>query len=114
MSEHNTHKGNGMNINGIAWVSVAALLLLGCTTYESKNTSTQPIERIAGIWHLVTDTPQGQFEGTMFIVHTDKEISGKIESNVGDVTYAGSVDATACSSHIPWGMARIVSFTRER
>lgn len=92
-----------MNANRTAWVFVAALLLLGCTTNESKDASVQPTERITGIWHLVTDTPQGQFEGTMSVVHTGKEISGKIESDVGDVTYTGSIDANRVQFAHPVG-----------
>jgi hypothetical protein len=81
-----------MNVHRIALLAMVITTLSACASQGSKDENVSSFKNIAGVWHFITDTPQGRFEATMFVVQTGNDINGRLESEVGDVNYTGSID----------------------
>jgi hypothetical protein len=80
-------------------VLVSALLVLSavaCTSNDASKagkSSSDEIANIAGIWHIVADTPSGVHEATMFVEQAGNQMKGRFEGDLGVMHFAGTVGA---------------------
>ena len=82
-----------MNAKHLFVCFTIALAAACSTTPTTPSTPAQPANaNIAGNWLLTVETPMGQQDATMTVNQNGKEISGRLESQIGNVDYAGTIE----------------------
>jgi hypothetical protein len=83
-----------MNTFRIALITTVATLAAACSSAPSKPVApaAPASANIAGSWILTVETPMGTMEAKMSVVQNGKDINGRLESQMGNVDYKGSVD----------------------
>ena len=83
-----------MNILRSVSIGLIAAVISACSAAPSKPVApaAPQVANVSGKWLLTVTSPMGTVDGNMTIVQSGKEITGTIDSSMGNVDLAGSVN----------------------